>query len=125
MASWLPKVISTLTQAGSLLDAIDVKAREHFAAHPDEGLQRKYNDKMAKARIIVSAAAHASRGGDALAREDVNKAWAEFKPLYGEILALLGPLGVVAPSADGAVGVPENGGPLLVPPPEALQLDDV
>lgn len=122
-AKWLPVVISVLGEAGQVLDAVDNAAGSYFAANPDEEKQKTYGRIMSKARSSLALAHRAAKGTDAAAKQDVDTAFGEFKKAYQDLLALLGPLGVVAPAqGDGAMSAPAGDGPLLVPPPETLTL---
>lgn len=114
LAKWLPIVINSLGQAAQVLDSIESVADSYFAANPDPEKQKRYARVMGAARASLAASHAAAKGGDAAAKQDVDKAFAEFQKAYQEILALLGPLGVVAPADDGTLGAPADG-PLRVP----------
>ncbi len=123
LAKWLPTVISVLGESAQVLEAIEAVADQHFRENPDEPTEKRYRQIMATARSALSLAHRLSKGADAASKQKVDKAFAEFKVAYQDLLALLGPLGVVAPAQDGdAMRAPVGDGPLLVPPPESLTL---
>ena len=122
LAKWLPVVISALGEAGQVLDAIDGVALAHFEANPDAEARKTYGQIMSRARSSLALAHRLSKGTDDASKQKINEAFGEFKKAYQDLLALLGPLGVVAPSTDGAMSAPTDDGPLLVPPPESLTL---
>jgi len=122
LAAWLPVVMNTLAQLAQVLAAIDSAALAYFAANPDASKQEQYARIMGAARSGLAAAHAAAKGGDAAMREDIDTAFGEFKKAYAALLALLGPLGVVAPSADGILSASAEG-PLRVPAPDTLTLE--
>jgi len=120
---WLPTVISVISEAAVVLDSIEAAGNDHFARNPDEATAKKFRKGISKARSSLALASRLSKGTDAAAKQDIDAAFDEFKKAYSDVLALLGPLGVVAPSSgDGTMAAPDGDGPLMVPPPEAFTL---
>lgn len=120
-AEFAAEVLPYLTEASEVLDAIDVQAQAHFRANPNPELERRYDTAMSKARLGLSAAARASEGTKELAGADVESGFDQYEKAFREIMAILGPLGVVRPTGDGdALQAGEGDGVLLVPLPRAL-----
>ncbi len=113
------KVLPIITEAAAILDAIDLQAKAHFKANPNRELEEQYVVAAAKARLSLSAASRALKGTEHLDGADVEAAFDEYEKAFQEVMALLGPLGVVRPTADGALLVSADGA-LLVPMPLAL-----
>lgn len=115
------EVAELITEYGPILDAMHAAAERYFAGEPDVD-RAAYDAAMETARLTLSAMQHIARGTEQAARKDVAAAFEQFVAAYRVVLAILGPLGVVAPSPDGTVSAPAAGAPLLVPAPEALRL---
>jgi hypothetical protein len=122
LAKWLPAVIGAIGKAEAVLDAIEIQANAYFEANPDPDKKKKYVALLSKAHSLIAATHASMKGADAAAKQDVDTTWAEFKKVYQEILGLLGPLGIVAPSQDGTLSASPDG-PLMVPPPDAMTLE--
>ena len=122
IAKWLPSVITTIAQAGEVLDAIETTANVFFQGEGAQSDREKFAHGMAKTRLALGAVSHAAKGAQHSDRQDVDKAWQEFQKAYQDILALLGPLGVVTVTEDGSFGASADG-PLKVPSHTALRFD--
>jgi hypothetical protein len=115
-------VVKVIAKYGPLLDAIDSQAQAHFAKNPDPDVEEKYNHAMAKAKLALAALDEGAKGTAAATQQDLDTAFGHFQKMYSAVLGILGPLGVVAPSTDGTMSAPADGGPMTVPAPEALSL---
>jgi len=116
-------VIAAVTEAQAILDAIDAAASRYFVASPNSEAHKRYARAMARARLSLSAAMRTAQGAEKLDQQKVDEAFQEFRKAYQDLLAVVGPLGIAAPTKDGAVSlaVAEDGA-LLVPEPMALKL---
>lgn len=119
----IAKVLPIVVELAELLDAIDARAQEHFKQNPDADAEKTYAQIMAKAHLALSTVTRVAKGVEAAGDQDLEAAFSEFKKAYGDILALLGPLGVVVPTDDGTFSAPGDGGPLQVPAPDTLTLE--
>lgn len=114
----LPKVVAAVADAAQILDVIDAAAGSFFER--DAAARLVYERAMMKARLALSAAAHAAGGAERLSQEDVDRAFADFRAAYVELLRLVGPLGIAAPASAGSYAA--GGSAVLVPEPLALRL---
>jgi hypothetical protein len=124
MGSVLPilsSVIAAITEAGQVLDAIDIAAQRHFANTPNKSLEEEYGLAMSKARLALSAAMRTAKGAEKLDQQKVDQAFADFRKAYQDVIELLGPYGIVATSQDGNYGT--TGVQVVVPEPMALTLE--
>lgn len=117
--SALPTVISWVTDAATILDQIDSFAGLFFSQHPDAETQRYVEVAIAKARASLNAALRATQGGQELSKEQLDKAFEDFRAAYAELLAVVGPIGVKQ-AGQARYGMSTNGTELVVPPPLAM-----
>jgi hypothetical protein len=118
LISFLPKVISIVTDAQLILDKIEDHANAFFAVSPDPKLQRGVDQALDRCRTALSVALRTTHGAENLTQKDVDAAFDNFRKAYKNLLVLVQPLGVMegAPG-DKLAATPEG---LVVPPPLAL-----
>ena len=117
----LATVTAVIAEAGHVLNTVDALTHRYLAQHPDPVLAQQYAAAYAKTELALGAALRIAKGAEKLDQQKVDEALAEFRVAYQQLLALLGPYGIVASSQDGTYGVTPNGTP-MVPHPMAMQL---
>lgn len=113
----LPAIVAAVTDGLMVVDAIKEFVDTYFKVQPNPTLQDKVAQALIKTRGALNAALHATQGAERLTQQQIDDAFKEFRQAYAELLALVGPLGVV--SGDSLRAVP---GGLYVPEPMALTL---
>ena len=122
VANVISKALPAIIEAGALLDAIDLKAKQHFNEQPNEELEKKYVVAMAKAKLTLSAASRLSEGTQQLDGANVEAAFKEYGLAFQEVMAIVGPLGVAAPLGDGTLQIGDGDDALMIPLPRAITL---
>lgn len=114
----LPTVISAIMDGTMILDSLEHFVTTYFKLRPDEALEKKIDDAMARSRSALNAALRISQGAEKLDQAQIDEAFKDFRMAYTELLVLLGPLGV---SAQGDTMKATPGG-MVVPQPLALSV---
>lgn len=122
IAKVIEVILPLVVEAAEILDAIDAKAQVYFKANPDPETESTYGQIMSRAKLALSAITRAAKGAQSAEDQDLDAAFIEFRQAYSDILALLGPFGIVAPSTDGTFSAAVNDGPLMVPAADMLVL---
>lgn len=117
--SALPSVISWVSDAATILDQIDSYANVFFVAHPDVDKQRYVGQAISKARAALNAALRTTQGTQELSKDEVDKAFQDFRSAYSELLVVVGPIGV-RQEGKAVYGMSAAGDQLVVPPPLAM-----
>lgn len=114
----IPKIVSVITDAMSILQIIDGAANEFFRTHPDvpPEVRAKYVTLHAKAVSALNGANHSLRGVEDLDQGDVDAAFAEFKAAYRELADFLASEGIMS----GGTMKAGDGSTIAIPEPEAL-----
>jgi hypothetical protein len=119
VAPYLPTVIAAVTDGALVIDTIDKFVDRYFESRPNADLQKKVDIAVARTRSALDAALRIASGAQHLNQAKVDEAFAEFRLAYQDLLALTGPLGVMA---GGGGKLQARPGGLLVPEPMALAL---
>lgn len=119
VAPYLPTVIAAVTDGGLVIDTIDKFVDRYFEARPNAELQKKVDIAVARTRSALDAALRIASGAQDLNQAKVDEAFLEFRLAYQDLLALVGPLGVMA---GGGGKLQARPGGLVVPEPMALTL---
>jgi hypothetical protein len=77
-----------------VLDSIQTFVDTYFRLKPNQDLQSKVADAMARTRSALNAALRISQGAEKLDQAKIDEAFADFRRAYADLLVLLGPLGV-------------------------------
>lgn len=117
VVSALPKIVSIVSDASLIVDAIQSFTAAEFKSHPNADLEKKVDQAIAKARLALAAANRIASGSENLSQAQINEAFAEFRSAYQDLTSLVGPLGVSTGS-----GLKAAPGTLIVPEPLALKL---
>lgn len=120
IAPFLPTVIAAVTDGALVVDTIDRFVDRYFESRPNPDLQKKIDIATARVRSALDAALRIASGAQHLNQAKVDEAFAEFRLAYQDLLALVGPLGVMTDRGGKLQARP--GGGLLVPEPMALTL---
>ena len=93
----IPQIVSVVTDAMLIMDIIDTTARTFFDTHPQVSpeVRQKYADVYAKALNALNVAQAALRAAEDLDQAQYDRAFAEFKQAYSELMDLLGKQGMV------------------------------
>lgn len=119
IAPFLPKVIAAVTDGALVIDTIDRFVDRYFESRPNAELQKKVDVAVARTRSALDAALRIASGAQDLNQAKVDEAFKEFRLAYQDLLALVGPLGVMA---GGGGKLQARPGGLLVPEPMAMTL---
>lgn len=91
----LPTIITAVTDATLVLGQIQHFADLFFKDFPDATKQKQVDEAIAKCEDALSAAEHATVGGQDLTQEQIDAAFDNFKTAYQELMVIVGPLGVM------------------------------
>lgn len=116
VAAWLPTVIAYVQDGAIVVDTIERFADKYFDSHPGTDLEKKADLAIARTRAALDAVLHVATGADNINKAQVDAAFDEFRKAYGELVALLAPIGV---SSGGALRAAP--GHLTVPAPLAME----
>lgn len=116
ISSTLPIIIAAVTDGVMVLDSIQVFADAFFRNKPNEDLEKKVRDGIARSRSALNAALRLAQGAEKLDQAKIDEAFVEFKRAYADLLVLLTPLGVQQ-QGTALKAIP---GGLIVPEPLAL-----
>lgn len=123
--SAIPKIVSVITDAQSVLAIIDGAANEFFRTHPDipPETRAKYVELHAKTLKALNAANHTLRGVQDLDQDQADAAFAEFRAAYVELRSFLESSGLMS---GGKMQAGPGASPVEIPEPDALtfKLDD-
>jgi hypothetical protein len=119
VASNLPVIIAAVMDAEMILSSLQSFVDAFFKVKPDEALEKKVRDAMARTRSALNAALRLAQGAEKLDQAKIDEAFADFKAAYAELIVILAPLGV---SMSGSTLKATPGGGLIVPEPLALTL---
>lgn len=108
------EIITVIADAGQWLDIISTAAKFFFMMRPNPTLEQEFGARVVRARLALNAALRATHGVQALSQSDVDKAFADFRDAYKELLDLAQQIGVVAVDGTVAVGV-GTAAPVRVP----------
>lgn len=114
VVSYLPTVVSVVTDALIVVDQIKTFVDGVHAVKPDVDLAKVYA-AISRTKVALDAALRATNGVDKLTKEQADAAFADFRVAYQDLIALVGPLGVT--TGNGLKAAP---GSLQVPTPMAL-----
>lgn len=119
VVSTLPKVVSIVSDAALIVDAIDSFVDNVFQVKPDTELQSKVDLAIARTRLALAMANRLATGTEKITQAQLVAAFEDFRVAYQELLALVAPLGV---STSGDLALKATAGGLQVPEPMALRL---
>lgn len=119
IAPFLPTVIAAVTDGSLVIDTIDKFVDRYFESRPNPDLQKKVDIAVARTRSALDAALRIASGAQDMNQAKVDEAFLEFRLAYQDLLALVGPLGVMA---GGGGKLQARPGGLLVPEPMAMTL---
>lgn len=121
VAATLPTVIAAVTDGVMILDAVQRFVDAYFASHPtNPETKSAVQSAIDKARSSLNVALRTAQGAEKLDQAKVDEAFASFKAAYVELLAVVGPLGVLSGDANSKMTARPN--TLVVPEPTALTL---
>lgn len=118
VASSLPIVIAAVTDGMLVLDSIQMFVDTFFKIKPNQDLEKKIRDGIARSRSALNAALRLAQGAEKLDQAKIDEAFAEFRAAYADLLVLLGPLGVQQQGST-LKATPDG---LIVPEPLAITL---
>lgn len=119
--SFLPKVVSIVTDALLIIDQIQSHVDLYFRARPDADAQEKANAAIGKARAALNALNRTAQGVEAADDQRLAEAFDAFREAYAELLKVVAPFGVATANA-GAFQV-ATAGTLYVPAPLAMRFE--
>lgn len=91
----LPTIVQYVQDAVLILDQVDAVAGQYIERSSNEELKKDYARAMQTARQSLQVALRTSKGSEDLSREEVDKAFEEFREAYKELLAVLQRAGVM------------------------------
>ena len=124
LATVLPDVIKTVTDASLILDRVESYVDRVFGMVPNPEYEAKVGAALDKARTALSVALRASEGAQAANDGDAAKALDDFRAAYAELMKLAAPLGAWREGQPPPLGSGEHTGPiapLVVPDPMAMR----
>lgn len=101
-------LIVAVEDAEAFLNETDAYMRRVFAAFPDPEGEKRYAAAMSATRASLRLALRSAHGAEDLTKEDADKAFAEFRAAYAELMKVVKEVG-------GLKAGP--GGPSELPPP--------
>ncbi len=114
-------ILADVAEAESKLNTVESLALTYFAEHPDKDAQRTVAVSIATCRASLEGATQVVKGAGELSDGDYDEAFTDFRLAWGDLMLVLGNLGIVSVSSDGMYGAPVLGGDIITPP-HALQL---
>jgi len=114
----MPKVNTYVQDAQLVVSTVEGVEKSYFNAKPNPDLQKKVEVLIANARTALDAGLRACAATEDLSNGKILDAFAEFRGLYTDIVALLGPYG--ARRRDGAMGAGPTGPDVPLPEPPLL-----
>lgn len=124
-AGAIPAIAVITSIASEAVEWVNIIADFLAPAPLDESTRAKVDIAIEKARLAALALQAAGRGADRLSREELDRAFADFRAAYEALLELAEPLGVRKALPDGALGVARHSSGrdvLSVPRPEDFAL---
>lgn len=118
VAALLPKVVAVATDAIIIIDQIQRFVDRWFAASPDPERQKAVQAALDRSKVALDLALRISQGAEKVRDRQAEAAMAEFRRAYGDLLALVKPLGVRQVGSDEGLSAPPAA--LLVPRPLAF-----
>lgn len=116
----LMPTVHTYVQDGQLVvSTVEGIERTYFASHPNPDLQKKVEILIANAKTALDAGLRVCAATEHLSNSQIIDAFADFRGLYTDVVALLGPYGARHDGRAGA-GAGAPGPDLALPDPPLL-----
>lgn len=114
----LPTIIQYVADAQIILDMIDRQATPLIQQLADEQVQKDYARAMGVAQTSLQIALRSTKGTDELSKEQVDKAFENFREAYKDLLSVLQRAGLM--NSDGTMKATPGMTPVTVPEPLAI-----
>lgn len=114
----ITQIVSIVTEASEILEAIESVADKHFHDHPGGLAEKEYREALISARLSLSEIMRETQKGEDVDREKVDQAFEVFKDAYRELQEILMGQGLL--TAQGALKVRQGVEPIQLPEPAAL-----
>jgi len=115
----MPKVHTYVEDGGLVISAVEGIEQSYFQARPNPDLQKKVEILIANAKTALRAGLKVCEATEHLSNSNIVAAFADFRGLYTDIVALLEPYGARRDGAMGA-GAGPPGPDLALPDPPLL-----
>ncbi len=121
VAPFLPTVIAAVQDGALIVSTIEAFADRYFERRPDAEFQKKADVAIARTRSALDLILRLASAADAHNQAKTDAAMEEFRKAYADLVALLGPIGLMTDGQSGALkALP--GDRLVVPEPMVLAL---
>jgi hypothetical protein len=91
----LPTVVAAFEDSALILDRIgDFVNNTYFREHPDPAKQKEVDAALVKTRDALDLCARLADAGDAVHKDELAQALADFDTAWNELMQIVGPLGV-------------------------------